>query len=120
LLQRLTATPGVESAAVTSSLPLDEWVSSGGLQVEGKPVPKDLSQIPVTLLCAVSPGYFHTMGVRLLRGRDFNDADIEGKEKVVIVDETIARRLFADEDLVGRRVHLGGSKSGEFNLGDAQ
>jgi len=114
LLHRLTATPGVESAALTSSLPLDESVSSAGLFVEGRPVPKDLSQIPVTLLCAVSPDYFLTMGVRLIRGRDFNDTDVEGKKKVVIVDETIARRLFADEDPIGRRVHLGGSKSGEW------
>src|SRR5262245_36973298 len=114
LLQRLTATPGVESAALTSSLPLDESVSSVGLHVEGKPVPKDISQIPITLLCAVSPGYFHTMGVRLIKGRDFNDTDVEGKKKVVIVDETIARRIFADEDPIGRRIHLGGSKSGEW------
>src|SRR5499426_3144619 len=114
LLHRLSAAPGVESAAVTSSLPLDESVSSAGLHVEGKPAPKDLSQIPVTLLCAVSPGYFHTMGVRLIRGRDFNDTDVEGKKKAVIVDETIARRLFATEDPIGRRVHLGGSKSGEW------
>ena len=113
LLQRLTATPGVESAAVTSSLPLwDEGISGSGFYVEGRPEPKDISEIPIALHCAVSPGYFHTMGMRLIRGRDFNDGDVEGKEKVVIVDETIARRIFAGDDPIGRRIRFGGPKSG--------
>jgi putative ABC transport system permease protein len=51
------------------------------------------------------------MGMRLIRGRDFNDADVEGKEKVVIVDETLARRIYADGDPVGRRIIFGGSIS---------
>src|SRR5215831_1582935 len=113
LLERLAATPGVESAALTSSLPLlEEDISGSDFGVEGKPKPKDISQIPIALQSAVSPGYFRTMGMRLIRGRDFNDADVEGKEKVVIVDETIARRIFADEEPIGRRITFGGSKSG--------
>src|SRR5262249_45687707 len=112
LLQRLTATPGVESAAVTSGLPL--WaggISDLGFYVEGRPEPKNSSEFPNALNCAVSPGYFHTMGMRLIRGRDFNDSDVEGKEKVVIVDETIARRIFADEEPIGRRITFGGAKT---------
>src|SRR5262249_7280385 len=113
LLQRLTATPGVESAAVTSGLPLwDEGISGSGFYVEGRPEPKYLSEIPIALHCAVSPGYFHTMGMRLIRGRDFNDGDVEGKEKVVIVDETIARRIFAGDDSIGRRIRFGGPQFG--------
>ncbi|MBO0726444.1 MAG: ABC transporter permease, partial [Blastocatellia bacterium] len=108
------ATPGVESAALTSSLPLsDVDISGSGFYIEGKPEPKDLSQIPIALHCVVSPDYFKAMGMRLLRGRDFNDADVEGKEKVVIVDETVARRVFADEDPIGRRVRFGGASSGK-------
>ncbi|MBO0857332.1 MAG: ABC transporter permease [Chloracidobacterium sp.] len=114
LLQRIRATPGVESAALTSSLPLsDVDISGSGFYIEGKPEPKDLSQIPIALHCVVSPDYFKAMGMRLLRGRDFNDADVEGKEKVVIVDETVARRVFADEDPIGRRVRFGGASSGK-------
>src|SRR5262249_22719320 len=56
--------------------------------------------------------YFHTMGIRLMKGRDFDDSDIEGKEKVVIVDETIARLHFADEDPIGKHIRFGGSNSG--------
>jgi len=113
LLQGVATTPGVESAALTSSLPLEEDVSVSGFYVEGKPEPQNNSQIPIAIYCAVSPGYFRTMGMRLLRGRDFTDADIEGKEQVVIVDETIARRHFADVDPIGRRIRFGGAKSGK-------
>jgi putative ABC transport system permease protein len=112
LLQGVATTPGVESAALTSSLPLEEDVSGSSFYVEGKPEPQNASQIPTAIYCAVSPGYFRTMGM-LLRGRDFTDADIEGKEQVVIVDETIARRHFADVDPIGRRIRFGGSKSGK-------
>jgi putative ABC transport system permease protein len=113
LLQQIMATPGVESAGLTSGLPLsDGGISGSGFFVEGKPEPRDLSQIPIVLHCAVSPGYFRAMGMRLIRGRDFSDADVEGKEKVAIVDETIARRIFADEDPIGRRVRFGGANSG--------
>jgi putative ABC transport system permease protein len=113
LLQGVATKPGVESAALTSSLPLEEDLSVTGFFVEGKPEPQELSQIPIAIYCAVSPGYFRTMGMRLLRGRDFTDADIEGKEQVVIVDETIARRHFADVDPIGRRIRFGGAKSGK-------
>src|SRR5499426_3009834 len=113
LLQGVATTPGVESAALTSSLPLEEDVSVSSFYVEGKPEPQDASQNPVAIYCAVSPGYFRTMGMRLLRGRDFTDTDIEGKEQVVIVDETIARRHFGDVDPIGRRIRFGGSKSGK-------
>src|SRR5262249_32452101 len=113
LLRRLAATPGVESAALTSGLPLSgEDISGSGFYVAGKPGPKDFSEIPIAVHCAASPGYHNTRGMRLLRGRDFNDADIEGKEKVVIVDKTIARRLFASEDPIGGRIRFGGQKSG--------
>jgi putative ABC transport system permease protein len=112
LLERLAALPGVESAALTSSLPLlEEDISGSGFYAEGKPKPQNTSEIPIALQSAVSPGYFRTMGMRLLRGRDFNDADIEGKERVVIVDETLARRIFADEDPIGRRIIFGGAIS---------
>jgi putative ABC transport system permease protein len=112
LLERLAALPGVESAALTSSLPLsEEDISGSGFYAEGKPKPRNSSEVPIALKSAVSPGYFRTMGMRLVRGRDFNDADIEGKEKVVIVDETLARRIFADEDPIGRRIVFSGSIS---------
>src|SRR5262249_47344129 len=113
LLHGVATTPGVESAALTSNLPLEEDLSVSGFNVEGKPEPQDISQTPIAIYCVVSPGYFRTMGMRLLRGRDFTDADIEGKEQVVIVDETIARRHFADVDPIGRRIRFGGAKSGK-------
>jgi putative ABC transport system permease protein len=112
LLERLAALPGVESAALTSSLPLlEEDISGTGFYAEGAPKPQNSSEVPIALQSAVSPGYFRTMGMRLVRGRDFNDSDVEGKEKAVIVDETLARRIFADKDPIGRRIIFGGSIS---------
>jgi putative ABC transport system permease protein len=111
-LRRLATTPGVESVALTSSLPLSEdELSARGFFVQGKPEPQDISQIPIALHSVVSPDYFRTMGVRLLKGRDFTDSDDEDKEKVVIVDETIARRHFAGEDPIGKRIRFGGASS---------
>ena len=108
LLERMSATPGVESVALTSSLPLEEEdISGSDFYIEGRPKPKDMSQISIALQSVVSPGYFRTMGMRLIKGRDFNDSDIEGKEKVVIVDETIASRQFVDEEPIGKRLAFG-------------
>lgn len=111
LLDQLAVAPGIESVALTSSLPLSEEISGTGFYIDGQPDPADISQIPIALLSIVSPHYFQTMGMRLNKGRDFTDADREGQQKVAIIDETTMRRFFPNEDPIGKRLSLGGKKN---------
>jgi putative ABC transport system permease protein len=103
LLERVRGLPGVESAALASSLPLGgvEW--SSDFTVEGRP---DEPGIDFARRI-VSPGYFRTMGVPLLAGRSFGPGDDERGSPVVVVNETLARLHFGAENPVGRRLAFG-------------
>jgi putative ABC transport system permease protein len=103
LLERLKTTPGAQSVALTSGLPPDRLGLSDGFGIEGRPVPPDGKE-PVADLLSVSPAYFNTLGIPLLQGRDFSEADKAGAPTVVIINQTLARKFFPDEDPVGRRL----------------
>jgi len=104
-LDQIRALPGVEVAGATSATPLGgHWGQF--FRAEGAPElgPDDVA--PVTLNRVVSPGYLEAMGIRLLSGRLFTEAD--GREEgagSVILNETWARANFPDEDPVGKRIH---------------
>jgi putative ABC transport system permease protein len=100
VLERLRATPGVRSATLSYSTPLS--FSDGtcaAAEAAGKP--------PRALGDTIVPGYFETMHIPLLRGRQFTAADLPGTTRVAIVNETMARRLWRGEDPVGKTVWLG-------------
>lgn len=104
-LERLSAIPGVESAAVTSGLPLNgHW--GWFFQVEGAP-PRD--DDPVVLNRVVSSDYFETAGVQLLRGRSFEPRDgLDQENSVIIVNESFVRTHLSHlENPVGVRLHPG-------------
>ena len=106
-LDRVAAVPGVESASGINHLPLagDLWTFS--FAVEGRPAPPP-SQEPSAAFRVVFPGYFHTMRIPLLRGRDFTARDdADAPARVVIVNETMARRYWPGEDAIGKRIRLG-------------
>ena len=96
--------PGVMAVAGSSAVPLiDGWGRS--LTAEGAPV-LSVKDAPMINHTVVTPGYFHTLDIPILEGRDFNESD--GKEpKVTIVDETIARRYWPGQSAVGKRVRYG-------------
>jgi putative ABC transport system permease protein len=106
LLERVGTLPGVQSAAAVSSLPLAGFDSDAGFVIEGRPAPQP-DQRPVAWISSVSPGYFHTMGMRLIAGREFADRDRENAPKVVIISESAARRHFPNEDPIGMRIGNG-------------
>jgi predicted permease len=108
LTDRLTALPGVESIALTNWLPLGIAQSSTGMFAEGKPVPP-ASKLPHAYYYNVTPGYFRTMQTRLIAGRDFAQTDRKGAPPVAIVNQTLARRLFPNEDALGKRIGQGGA-----------
>jgi len=105
-LTNIKALPGVESAAFTLSLPIagSQWGSV--FTVGDRPV-VDRSQIPIAAFNPVSPEYFQTMGIRLLQGRSFNEADGPESPKVAVINETLARRFWPNENPIGKRVRQG-------------
>ena len=98
-LDQLRALPGVESAAITSVIPLTGDTSVDGLVRPDHPVPQ--GQVPIANRRFTSPGYFDTMGIPLLAGRDFNEKDRENP-RVVILSDKAAKVAFAGENPIGR------------------
>jgi predicted permease len=105
LRERVAALPGVASVACTDVLPLSGGHRSDGFQAEGRPGP--LRAIPSVEMFMASSGYFKTLGIPLIAGRDFSDESATGR-RVAIVDEAFAHLLFPNESPVGQRVSSGG------------
>jgi putative ABC transport system permease protein len=107
LLERVGATPGVESAAGVSHLPADLGPVPGGpFSIEGRSV-LAAGELPVADFQSVSPDYFRTLRVPMLEGRPFGGQDGAAAPPVVIVSDSVARRFWPGEDPVGRRVKVG-------------
>lgn len=103
LLDELGHLSGVTSVAAASHLPLSD-VRQIGFRLEHAAA-DDFHWAQNSL---VSPGYFRTMGISLLRGRDFTEQDLPEKTNVAIVSETLAREYFPGQDAIGRRFEWGG------------
>jgi putative ABC transport system permease protein len=103
---RVGAVPGVRAAALTQSLPIDGSRWNSVFIVEGKPVPPR-AELPSAAFTPVSAGFFQAMGIRLLKGRAFTEADADGKPTVTVVNETMARRFWPGEDPIGKRLKQG-------------
>src|SRR5262249_37439439 len=102
-LDRLRALPGVEAAAIT------RWVPLNNNCVIGIDVSTDLSSTPTRLMyeCInVGPDYFRAIGIPLLRGREFSAQDRKGSQAVGIVNETFARTVFGDRDPIGHTITI--------------
>jgi predicted permease len=105
LIEKLRALPGVESAAVTTQLPFQGW-GQVITRFEGRPSPRP-SEAPSTGYAEVSPDYFHTLNIPILRGRAFTTSDDTNAVKVGIINEAFAHRFFPGEEPIGKRVELG-------------
>jgi predicted permease len=105
LLDRLRSSPGVKSAglAAVSLLAGDEWDSTTAVEGHDAKDGEDMQ----AFMNAVSPGYFQTMGIRLIEGRDFTVADAREEARVVIVNRKFAQHFFKDRSAVGRHVGRG-------------
>jgi predicted permease len=103
LVARARELPGVRASAVSSSVPFGSVGYSLAIAIEGRPAPARMEDTPMIFPRAISAGYFRTMGMRLLTGRDFEPSDRAGAVRVGIINETAARRHFPGEDPLGRR-----------------
>ena len=101
ILATLASAPGVRGVALTSSLPVTCNCNTDWIRVVGKPYDGQHNDV---LERDVSPGYFKTLGVKLVRGRFFTEADDESKKRVVIVNRAFVRKYFQDDDPVGQQI----------------
>ncbi len=104
LLGEIVHTPGVEGAAASDHSVLGGMsFSNAGLRLEGALPGNDAIGEGVTAR-KLSPGYFQLLNIPVLRGRDFNDLDVQGRQAVVIINETMARKYWGTLEVVGRRM----------------
>jgi predicted permease len=97
LTERVAALPGVERAGLAAGIPVGTGYPMTGFFINEQPTEVGFNP--------VSPTYFETMRIPVLRGRNFTDADRAGAPRVAIIDETLARRFFPDRDPVGQYIY---------------
>jgi len=106
LLREARRIPGITHASINSSLPFSNRNSQGSYQIDGREVPEG-TPAPHGLQRYVDEDFFRTLQIPLLKGRTFEVADRAGSEPVVIIDEVLARRHFADQDPIGQGLSRG-------------
>ena len=123
MVERVTALPGVRSAAVGSMIPLKGapsgvWAAMAAFEfeIEGQPTEPGAPP-PRADLRAVSADYFRTLGMTLIRGRSFNAADEPDAAKVVVINQALAEHYFPDREAVGQRIGWR-SDVAQFDIGD--
>jgi predicted permease len=103
LLEQVNTHPGVLSAGVSGRVPLaDSRPFNSGFRIEGRPA--DDGTTPLADVRIVSPGYFPTMGIPLLKGRTFTEGDHEQAPEVAVINQSLARRYWGNDDPVGSRI----------------
>ncbi len=112
-VRHIATQPGVDSVAANSLLPMGGSNSDGGFRIEGRP-PSKPGESPLLNHNEITPDYFRTMGMPILRGRDFTDADRSGSRLVTIVSQSVVDRFFPGEDPIGRRIDLEDAEEPEW------
>jgi len=108
LFDRIRHLPGVVSVAGAMGLPTGQYGSNGGYVRKGQGTMANHSgELPQADFSLSGPGYFSTMGIPRVVGRDFTDADRYGSEPVVIISEALAKQSFANENPIGQRLQCG-------------
>jgi putative ABC transport system permease protein len=115
LIERAAALPGVQTVGAACVVPFSagHWgnfeeairVQGQGFKIEGR-IYDQSGGVPYTDYSAVSPDYFKAMGIPLLRGRFFTEHDAKGASRVAIINNTLAKKFFPDEDPIGKRIQL--------------
>src|SRR3984885_14570399 len=107
VLRRVSGLPGVQEASIGGggSLPLARSRNQTSFTIEGRPA--DSERLPVAELAAVSPGHFPVLEIPILSGRNFTDSDDDKALPVAIVDQTLARQYWPNENPIGKRIKSG-------------
>jgi putative ABC transport system permease protein len=100
-LQRIASLPGIEAAAATTNIPpYGGYLSQ--VEIPGQP----RAQQPTAIVQLCTGGYFRTLGVRLVRGRDLPESSVTGQPRVAVVNQTLIADFFGAEDPIGRQIRL--------------
>jgi len=121
LVERMKRVPGAQGAAVVTGLPLSNIMMRTSAHIVGTP-PERPAERKSTDVAMATPGYFTTMGIPLVAGRDFTDRDGSGAPVVSIVNQEFVKRYFPNENPIGKRIELGwdqdtASTGGNMTLG---
>ena len=108
ILARAATIPGVEAAAITSILPMSGMDTDFAFQIAGRTPPATPAEQPVGWFRVVSPQYFQVMGMRLVQGRGVTTDDGPDAPRVVVVNDTLARRYWGRESPLGARIDITG------------
>lgn len=100
-LEQVSSLPLIQDVGAISRLPMSGGFSTRGFTIEGRPLDELTSNYRV-----ISPGYFSTMGIPLIKGRDFGGNDRRGATNAVIISESFARQHFPGEDPLGKRITI--------------
>jgi putative ABC transport system permease protein len=103
VIRRVENLPGVQSAGITNAVPLSRGDRSAGFTIDGRPDPAQ-GEGPSASVRTISADYFKAMGIPLLAGRFFTEADRTGAPDVTIINEALARRYFPNADALGKRI----------------
>jgi predicted permease len=103
LVRRIQGLPGVTSVSGINHLPIAGDIWSQSFAVEGRPPPPP-GERPTTIFRLIRPGYVRTMGMSLVAGREFTEADNRSSPRVVIVNETFARTMWPGQSAIGKRI----------------
>jgi putative ABC transport system permease protein len=110
LLPRVAALPGVEGVAISNDLPLEgDDTTTGIAAVEGRP-PFERAQRPFVGVHTINSGYFHSMGIPLLRGRELAASDTAKSNPVVVINQKLAHSIWPGQDPLGRHITILGDK----------
>lgn len=104
--ERVLSLPGVSAAAITTGLPMSGGGATIHFNIAGRP-PKGPEEYRLAGYRAVTPGYFETLQIPLLKGRAFDDRDRHGSPLVAVINESMARQHFADVEPIGQRFAIG-------------
>jgi putative ABC transport system permease protein len=110
VLERVTALPGVASAGYTNYAPLAFKGGQTLVQAEGQPPPEPTEVVRNTAMNrSASPGYLETLGVPLISGRLFDERDTRDGARTVVINQSLARQRWPDQDALGQRITIGAS-----------
>ena len=112
LLEKIKALPGVKTAAIDDDVPFSGFRAVENFAVTGQPEPRHGEEPSAETHC-VSPDYFTTMGIPILRGRSFGPDDVLGKPLVILIDEYLAEKFFPGRDPIGEQLNQERAQTGE-------
>ncbi len=109
MIGKVAALPGVQSAGASSIVPLSGVAHDDPFSIDGRPL--DLNRMTVAGHQNISPNFFRTLGISLTQGRDFNNGDTADAPAVAIINETMARTYWPDQNPLGQRIKLGAPRA---------